>query len=147
MMTTIAISIERILQSVYAMSALDHFNARHRPVLGTDHRKALRRMVLDCTAQIVYRMTPPAVETNILDEDDEQDVITIDLELRSQPDWLPALRSTLENVLINKVYGTLWTGFDVNFANRYNKLADDALDRVATLLASVEKPPRIEAGM
>lgn len=143
-MTTVAISLERVLESVYAFCALDYFTSKEaRPnILGRGQEPALRKMARRAAAELVYRLLPFAVGTN-LDKDDG-DIISIDLDI---PDGapLPGMRQLLEDALAASVMAVAWAGSSSALSDSYRRAYDSALDSLVASLRSLDKPGRIEA--
>lgn len=143
-MTTVAISLERVLESVYAFCALDYFTSKEaRPnILGRGQEPALRKMARRAAAELVYRLLPFAVGTN-LDKDDG-DIISIDLDI---PDGapLPGMRQLLEDALAASVMAVAWAGNNAKLSDSYRHTYDSALDGLVAGLRSLDKPGRIEA--
>ncbi len=143
-MTTVALSIERVLESVYAFCALDYFTSKEpRPeILGREQASALRRLISRAACELIYRLMPVAVGTN-LDIDSDDDIISIDLDIDSSD--APALRRTLEEALASSVMAVAWTGCNAATSDCYHKAYERTLAALMGTIRCPGKPGRIEA--
>ncbi len=140
MKTTIALSLDRVLQTVYAAAALDSINtlSAKPEILGVGQAAALRRLACNCAAQIIMKLMPAVTGTNLLDSDKDPDIITIDFNIEGES---PLLREALESALAEALLSTVWAGYDSGVA----ALHEAAMQRIiATTVPYVkEKPGRI----
>lgn len=143
---TIAISIERILDSIYAFCALDCATAASpRPSLpGLDDAPALRRLIRTNAASTVYRLHPQLSSPD-LDRGPEEDIITIDVADTVPADKAAMLRPTLEAALATGAMSVLWAGVDSGLAATYGWLSAEAASALASSVRDMGLPGRIEA--
>ena len=86
MKQTFAISLSRVLESVYAFAALDYITVKERPeVLGRGQAQLLRKVILHCMATMIAELAPVAVGSSLIDHVDG-DIITIDFDLPDSGD-------------------------------------------------------------
>lgn len=144
-MITISLSVNRILETVYAFCAADYFTSKEeRPaVLGRGQEAALRRLISNAAAEMIYRLTPPAVGTSLIDEPDA-DIITIDFKLPEDFDMLLTIRPCLESALAASVMAVAWTGNNAEMAKGYADTYNRNLENLLRTLPVLGKPGRIE---
>lgn len=144
-MITISLSTERILEAVYAFCAVDYFTSREpRPtVLGREQGPALRRLIGHAAAEMIYRLTPPAVGTNLLEEPDAE-IITIDFDLPEDFDMLLTIRPSLESALAAATMSVAWAGNNSEMSTCYAKVYSDNIDRLRRVVRGLGIPGRIE---
>ena len=140
---TIALSVERVLDSIYAYSAIDYFTSgEDRPsVLGRDNSGALKRMASNAAAHIIFRLTPPAVATSLLDEPDA-DIITVDFDADSP--GMSNLRPALESAVAAAVMSVAWAGKNSAMSDTYSRLCDTNVEAALAILRIPPCPGRIE---
>lgn len=117
METSVTLSVERMLQRIYAHSALaTYMNHREReiPMLSPDNRLALARMVVDAFADIALTLIPLATECTLPDDatDPDNDLMTLtfDAETLRSP-ALPAFRASLESAVASKVIAAIFAEY------------------------------------
>ncbi len=144
---TYGISVDRVLESIYAACAVDFFTARQeRPaVLGRDSEAALRRLTINAAAGLILKLSPYAVATGLLDEPDA-DIITIEFDTEGLPGDTGAMRSALEAALAATVMAVAWSGNCATMAESYGRLAERYVKDITTTLRGSSKPGRIAAG-
>lgn len=114
---TIALSVDRVLEAVYADTALHHFQQPDAfpSVLGKANSAALRTLARNCCARIVYELIPAASGTSILN-DSNPDIITIDFDTAEE---IPALREALECALSQAILAGAWAGYKSELSELY----------------------------
>ena len=121
MNATISISVERVLDSVYAHSAAEIVSSGvERPeVLGRNHRDMLRVITRDTIAGLAFTLAHIVEDTNVGDTP-IPDVITLDLRL---PEYLSLamLQACVETAVAAGVLAQAWSGSDGPMAERYSK--------------------------
>ncbi len=139
MTRTIALSIERILESIYACSALDYYTTKNdRPtVLGRNEAPALRQLIRNSAASLIFRLTPPAISWNL----DDEEVITVDFDMA---DGFSSLRSYLESILAAHVMSIAWAGASASLSDFYADVVDKDTEVLLAKLRLIDKPGRIE---
>lgn len=142
MTQTIALSIDRILENIYAYSALDYYTTKNeRPtILGRNEAPALRQLIRNSATSLIYRLTPPAIGWNL----DDEEIITIDFEIAEN---FASLRSYLESILAAQVMSVAWAGASTNLSNFYADAVDQDIEVILAKLRFSDKPGRIGAGM
>lgn len=99
----ISIDIKRVLDKVYALSALRSITegtAGLKETLGPDHEKALRRAMTGAMTEILAAMAGTVADTNIAETDDESEAFTLSLltDRQTEPQ-APLTRSIIEEAL------------------------------------------------
>ncbi len=140
MTTTIALSIDRILEAVNAEAALHHYLSPEKfpHVLGRANSPALRTLARRCAAHIVFDLIPFTTGTNILDSD-APDVITIDFGIPAES---PGLRESLESVLVEFLLAAAWSGHDAPLSELHHRSAQKMIKTIRHRLSG--RPGRIE---
>lgn len=97
-MKTLNYTIDEILESIYAASAVMHLGARNNDrqpaIMHRDHAKALSRVVADAASVVVEWMEPAGVVDVSVDREADTIVFTLDDDADSGP-----LRHTIANAL------------------------------------------------
>lgn len=144
MIATISISIERVLESIYASAAVDALNtpARGANIVCRDDAPALSRLVRNSAAAIIFALTPPVTSSNLADLQYDGDIITVDIEL---PDdavsrLAGSIRPLVESALASQVLGVLWTGKDTRLGAMYMSMTADAMESLRRQLSAGGKP-------
>ena len=144
MTTTIAISVERVLESIYASAAIDTLNAPSAlaGIVCRDDAPALRRLVRNGAAALIFALTPPATSSNLADLQYDGDIITVDIDL---PDDVAVslsgtIRPLFESALAYQVLGIMWTGKDSRLGAMYVSMAADAMESLRRRLSAGGKP-------
>ena len=145
MKQTFAISVNRVLESVYAFAALDYIAVKERPeVLGRGQVQLLRKVILHCMATIIAELAPVAVGSSLSDHVDG-DIITIDFDLPDNGKSWTHLRSSLESALAAEVMQLAWSGTDTMLAGVYAEMASHCTGALrASILGAKGFPGRIE---
>ena len=148
MKTTIAIDTERVLEHLYAFSALDFFTDKSpRPeILGRDNKEALLCLMRHCAAELVYRLSPHVCGTNLCDETPNR-LITVDFELPDEPSHYLSIRPLLEAALAATVMSTAYSGSRATLSATYGKLYERNMASALTMLAASERPGFIRKAM
>ncbi len=144
MTTTIAISVERVLESIYASAAIDTLNAPSAlaGIVCRDDAPALRRLVRNGAAALIFALTPPVTSSNLADLQYDGDIITVDIDL---PDDVAislsgTIRPLFESALASQVLGIMWTGKDSRLGAMYVSMAADALESLRRRFSAPGKP-------
>lgn len=137
MNTEIGISVARVIENVYAVSALDYINRADgsASIVGRDQSKAIERLVRQAAAEVIYNMGHAVTETNLLSEP-ETDIITISLELPEGPET-GVIRQLIENALSASALAVMNAGHNSALSDTYALL----YRRLDTLLGSHFKAP------
>lgn len=144
---TYAISVERVLESIFAVCAVDFMTSnQERPtVLGRDSEAALRRMTVNAAAGLILRLSPYAVSTNLTEVPDA-DIITVEFADEALLAGGTAMRTALEGALAATVMSVAWSGSCAAMADSYGRLADRYLSVITARLRAPGKPGRVAAG-
>lgn len=105
MVTTLAISLPSILQSIYAYAAADCLDHETEAVLSRDNEALLKRIARDIVAGTIFQLIPSVTGTNLTDSS-QPDVITIDVDLPGNVPPVP-LRVNLEVAVATGVLAAL----------------------------------------
>ena len=130
MKTTVSLSIDRILESVYAHSAAEVVSSGvARPeVLGNAHREMLRVLTRDTIAGLSFTLAHVVEDTNIADTP-IPDIITLTMRI---PDLLaPAVvRTAMESAVAAGVLAQVWSGSESPMASRYARAYEMSVESV-----------------
>lgn len=145
---TVSLDTERILENVYAYSALSYFSASvpDKPaVLGRGQKEALVKIILHRAAQIIYELSPFVVATSLVDSPERTDMITVGLELPDTTDERDALRlrPALEGALTSAVLSSAWCTVNAGVCDRFTAMYVDSMAKLRALRAFRGKPGRI----
>lgn len=147
MLNTFAFSVDNILRSIYAYSALDNFTTRgERPaVLGRDQEAVLRQLIYGCAADVILRLAPAAVASS-LDSNPDRDIITVDFDI---PDMSgrELIRPAIETILAAMTVAVAWGNINSDLAGVYAKIATSGLERLQCILPRAGKPEPIQEAM
>lgn len=144
---TIAISLDRVLECVYASAALGFHTASpkaERPdVLGHDQAPALKCVARRTAAEFIFSLGRGVCATNLVDEPDA-DIITIDLAV---PPTLctDALCTLAESALAASTLAVAYSGSDARTSDTYTRFYTATLGRLKSLLLDPGLPGFIEA--
>lgn len=140
MSTIIAISIDRILEGVYAHSAAESINSdTKRPeILGHDHKPMLRVLCRDTLAGLALTMGPALVSTNLA-EDPMPDIIKFEMSL---PQFLipDMMRAAIETAAAAGVLAKAWSASNAPAFSRYTEASRMAAATIKNLIASGPLP-------
>lgn len=144
MTTTIAISVDRVLESIYASAAIDTLNnpSARAGIVCRDDAPALSRLVRNGAAALIFALTPPVTSSNLSDLRYDGDIITVDIDL---PDDVAghlsgSIRPLFESALAYQVLGILWTGKDSHLGAMYVSMAAEALESLRRRFSAPGKP-------
>ena len=145
MKQTFAISLSRVLESVYAFAALDYITVKERPeVLGRGQAQLLRKVILHCMATMIAELAPVAVGSSLIDHVDG-DIITIDFDLSDSGNPWTHLRSSFESALAAEVMQVAWSGANTMLAGVYAEMASHCMGALrASILGAKGFPGRIK---
>lgn len=145
MTQTFAISVSRVLESVYAFAALDYITVKERPVvLGRGQEQLLRKIIGNCMATLIAELAPVAVSASLGGKSDT-DIITVDFDLPDNGTSWTYLRPALEAALAAEVMHVAWSGGDESLSDVYAKIASHGMKALKASLFGVKGTPgRIE---
>lgn len=145
MKQTFAISVNRVLEGVYAFAALDYMTEKERPeVLGRGQSSLLRRIIGHCMATLIAELVPVAIGSSLTDKTDA-DIITIDFDLPDNASSWTHVRPALEAALAAEVMHVAWSGSNGKLSGVYADLATHAISGLKASLVGVKGfPGRIE---
>lgn len=145
MTQTFAISVSRVLESVYAFAALDYITVKERPgVLGRGQVQLLRKIIGNCMATLIAELSPLAVGSSLTDDRD-RDIITVDFDLPDNGTSWTNLRPALEAALAAEVMHVAWSGADASLSGVYAEIASHGLKGIKAMLSGAKGlPGRIE---
>lgn len=142
-MTTIAVSIDRILEGVYAHSAAHSINNdTERPeILGRDHKPMLSVLCRDTLAGIAMNLGPALVSSNLA-RDPMPDIITFEMRL---PQFLipDMLRAAIETAGAAGILAKAWSGSTDPISERYTDICRMSMATIKNLIASGPLPDAI----
>lgn len=122
---TIAISISRIAESIYAQSALDAANKGIEvpAALTRKHAKAIERLIRDVAAETIRSLGSAVSATNLTDDDFSGDIITIEYAIDHHEAAIACLRTNIETAIVCGVLARASAAADVDLAKWYESLA------------------------
>lgn len=146
---TISISIDRILEQVYALSALDRITSGriadpHLAVLSSDNRPALQHVVRDAVAHIGLMLSSRAgiVKISVPDNADDGGLVRLDIDGSLDRGIAPLLRQQLEQAIVMYTFHLIYIPFSPGSAEAMHSRACSALSTVLSVLMS-HNPPRL----
>lgn len=145
---TVSLDTERILENIYAYSALGYFSASatEKPeVLGRGQKTALLNIILNRAVQIVYELSPFVAATSLVDSPDRTDIITIEFGL---PDTTKGhevlhLRPLLEGAVASAVLASAWCTVNAGVCDRFNAMLCENMTKIRSSRVFRGKPGRI----
>ena len=135
---TTAISLDRILEDVYAYSALEYFTTPRRPsVLGRAQADALRRIARAEAARVAYEL-PCATG----DDDTDRDIIsyTITVSDTFPTEHWADLPRALQTIVAYGVLAMTYSACDTGISRHFSALQDDAIVRLSQRVGAMDKP-------
>lgn len=128
MNNTIALSVDNIINTILAQTALrHHLRADRPPLLNRSHSAALAQLARNEASAIAARM-------NALTDTSDADIITFTVEC------IPAVCSTLcdllHTALTSALLSSAYAGTDPDVSRHYRSLSSSASDTICTLTAS-----------
>lgn len=146
MKLNISLSIERILESVYAHSAAHSFDCgKERPsLLGSDQEEMLKSICRDIIAGLFFKMAG-SIKSTDLGTSAGGDLISAELEMND--DTVPSvLRTAMETAIAAGVLSAVWAGHDSKLSERYKTVYDDCIALLGRL-GYRDKPGAIRAAV
>lgn len=109
---TTALSIARIINSIYARAALEaSINGTGRPaLLDRSDEKALRRVVLDATATILGNLGSMIVSSDLEEAGTDTEIITVVTTIAHSDAVAPTFRMNLETAIVCAVLAEAYGG-------------------------------------
>lgn len=114
---TISISIQRILQQVYALSALRsyaHYNLGEIPLIQPDHAEALSALAVDVFSEIAVNIAPYLQSTVI--PEDGSDILELIFNDDSAIGFTRPISLSIENAIVEKLLYIIFTDHDSYYA-------------------------------
>lgn len=144
MPTSIAISVDRILEGVYAHSAAQSIIGDiDRPeILGRDHKPMLRVLCRDVLTAIAMNLGSALSGSNMADNP-MPDIIILDIELPqfTIPDML---RAAIETAVAAGVLAKAWSGSNTPVYERYTDIWRMAAATIKNLISAGPLPGAIK---
>lgn len=136
---TIALSIDRILENIYALAAMDSYTrAEERPaVLGRGQAPALRRLITGAAARVIYAMAPAVTATNLSDIGADDDIVEINFDdaVEASGELYAGLRPLLESAVANAVMAAVWAPSSATLSDIYTTMYADVIALAGRTLA------------
>lgn len=132
----IVLSIDRILDKIYAQSALRTYmnqNARKIPMLTPDNRQVLAQLVVGTFADIILQLMPFVADLDLA----EVDPGLLEVEFRSEFEIISSttLRKALETTIADNALAIVLTDDDTTIAREIARRAETNLENLRVLLA------------
>lgn len=139
----IAISLDKILENVYAYSSLHRIlRETQRPALLTERNAAaIKRIIILSAGQALLRIAP-AVQSSTIDGTDPATDDIVGFELRLEPEQEGPARAALESAVTFITLATLYATADTEYAATQSTRAGDALESINLMLPLKYKPRR-----
>lgn len=134
-MSEIVISTTRILDRIYAETALRHLLDENRPpLLHRDRQNALECIVSSAFADMCLALIPAITDCNVgSDADDEMMRMSVDI-----PDGsalsLPVLRTAIEHAIARKTLADAYQSVDPRYADELHRQFGNAVKRCRELI-------------
>lgn len=126
---TIAISIDRVLEDIYAYSALEFFGGAHRPsVLGRQQAPALRNIARAEAVRVAYEL-PCASGV----DDTDADILTYTIAVADTyptGHWADLPRA-IQTVVVYGVLAMTYSACDMDICRHFSALQAEAITRIA----------------
>lgn len=137
----IVLSIDRILDKIYAQSALRTYmnqNARKIPMLTPDNRQVLAQLVVGTFADIILQLMPFVADLDLAEVDPD----LLEVEFRSEFEIISSttLRKALETTIADNALAIVLTDDDTTIAREIARRAETNLENLRFLLAL---PPEV----
>jgi len=125
---TIALSLSRIADEIFAQSALDAAARGHETpaALTLEHRAAIETLIVKLAAETAASLGPVVTATNLGDFDPADDIITIDCDVAQHEATAACLRTNIETAIAFGVLARATAGTDLQLARWYGSLAKTA---------------------
>lgn len=145
---TVSLDTGRILENIYAYSALGYFSASaaEKPeVLGREHKTALLTIIMHRAAQIVYELAPFVAATSLVDSPERTDIITIEFDLpeTAKAQEVSHLRPLLEGAVASAVLASAWCTVNASVCDRFNAMLCENMSKIRASRVFRGKPGRI----
>ncbi|MBO5780072.1 MAG: hypothetical protein J6R27_03080 [Muribaculaceae bacterium] len=132
----IVLSIDRILDKIYAQSALRTYmnqNARKIPMLTPDNRQVLAQLVVGTFADIILQLMPFVADLDLAEVDPD----LLEVEFRSEFEIISSttLRKALETTIADNALAIVLTDDDTTIAREIARRAETNLENLRVLLA------------
>lgn len=132
----IVLSIDRILDKIYAQSALRTYmnqNARKIPMLTPDNRQVLAQLVVGTFADIILQLMPFVADLDLAEVDPD----LLEVEFRSEFEIISSttLRKALETTIADNALAIVLTDDDTTIASEIARRAETNLENLRVLLA------------
>ena len=132
---TIAISLSRILEHVYAHSALtiaENPELERPPLLGERQDAPLRVLAYHALCRVVTDLHPIATMITRVDEPSEAEIICIDAQVSGAETLGATLRIYIEDAICTQILRSIWP----QRAEDYSTLSSSITNAVKTLKAN-----------
>ena len=133
MNTTLSISIERVLESVYAHSAAEIVaTGPARPeLLSRSHADMLKVITRDTIAGVAFALTPMLTDSNIAAKP-MPDIITLEMNL---PEGVSQtmLQAAIETAVAAGTLARAWSGSDSPMCQRYSEAYKISIESIARI--------------
>lgn len=140
------LSVDDILQRVYAMSAIHSYSGQFShtiPLLTPDHRKALRILIGDSFCAVALAMGERVTACSLPEETALDDVPadTMDLTLRCSGGAVaPVMRGALESAVASMTLRDIYATVETELSNSYSNRTDAAISKLRLLADSPDCP-------
>lgn len=131
---TLSLSIDRVLDSVYAHSTAEIVaTGITRPeILGRAHTAMLRVIVRDTIAGLSFAMAHAITNSNI-GENPIPDIITVDVNLLAELSQ-PVFRAAVETAVAAGTLAQAWSGSESPMSDRYSRAYDMSLQTILRMV-------------
>lgn len=134
---TFSISVTRILENIYGISAMyTLINHHDKPprLLHRDHRAMLDKAVRLSFSKLCFKLLPFVDDCNL----DDDEILTLDLKL---PAGFPStgtrvIQAALEDVVMGETLAQAYAGYDADLAGRNTTSAATSLARIRSALTA-----------
>ena len=140
----IAIDIARVLEKVYALSALKAItdgSAGICETLGEDHEKALRQIAPGAMAEITAQLGSIVRETNLAEIADDSPALTLSVETQAENG--AGMRLLIEEALALMIMARATAGSDAAYAAALGAKAAAETGKAREMAAGPGKKPQV----
>lgn len=105
---TLAISVDNILKTVFAHSAIKHTTGQTPALLSNRHDPALRQLLLHCVGRIATELTGIARLCEDYVDTDNLEIIAFETDVNPAEPLGTTFRVFLETALVSEVLAVVW---------------------------------------
>ncbi len=132
---TISISVQRLLQQVYALSALRsyaHYNLKEIPLIQPDHAEALAALAVDIFSEIALNLAPYLHSTVI--PEDGGDILELVFNDDNAIGFSRPISLSVENAIVEKLLYLIFSDHDSYYAGENLRRSSRSVQMIENLI-------------